>query len=111
MNIFYRDQTHSISWQKLIEDVKQNSFYHPFCYETNYYEIFKRIIISILIDREIVLLDGDFTSAEIERIIGSKVISAASIPLESSMFENVYSKEDLIHSIIKSAHQWRLVTF
>ncbi len=105
MSFFYHDLSFSITWHKLLEDISCTRQYNRYCFETNYYEVFKRIIISILIDREIVLLDGDYTESELKRICGYDGFEQFNENL------NYNSKDELISKLSHSAFQWRVSIF
>ena len=42
----------------LIDDINNTSIYNPYCKSADYYTAFKQIILSLLIDEEIILLDS-----------------------------------------------------
>ena len=67
MNIFLKDIDNDrlVTWDFLIDDINNTSIYNPYCKSADYYTAFKQIILSLLIDEEIILLDSDFTESEL----------------------------------------------
>ena len=53
-----------------MKDLNNTTNYKYYFKSNNYYEIFKTILISLIHDKKICLLDGDFTNREIEKLIG-----------------------------------------
>ena len=65
MDLFLNDSQQGIpiSWKKLIDDVNKSSTYNPYCKSGDYYQVFKHIITSMLIGKEVILLDSDYTDS------------------------------------------------
>jgi hypothetical protein len=63
MGFFLKDIEHGapITWDFLINDINNSLTYSPYCKSDNYYHVFKHIITSLIIGKEIILLDSDFT--------------------------------------------------
>lgn len=70
--IFYIEGIHekAISYDFLLNDIVQTKKYSRICYEKEYYQIFKHIVLSIILDEEIILLDSDFSDSEINKLLG-----------------------------------------
>ncbi len=68
MSLFYKDSklNQNFTWDFLIDDLNKTNLFNPFCKTQNYYLIFKSIIISLLLDKEITLLDEDFSNDEVK---------------------------------------------
>ena len=57
-----------IEYENLINDLNQLKSFNTYCYSTDYYSIFRNIILSLLIDEPIYLLDFDFSKEEIKKL-------------------------------------------
>ena len=68
-NLFYVDTDREISYQQLLDDINSATQVKPFLYTSDYYSIFKEIIVAILYERELTILDYD--TYEIENLISS----------------------------------------
>ena len=80
--LFYKDIQEGIEkdYETLIDELKRLDSYCPYCYAKNYYLIFRNIIHSLLLGRELVLLDSDFSEAEIKALLGDADIDE-SVPV------------------------------
>ncbi len=95
--IFFIDYFNSIekTYADLLSDISGNDLeFTPFCYTSDYYLIFKQIIISLMLDKEITILDYDLSGEEIEGL-GIKealITQRFENPLRSSLtFDNFLS--------------------
>lgn len=72
MNIFLADISKNIEigYDELLSDINNSTSYKLYCNSTDYYEIFKTILLSLIHDKEICLLDSDFTKKEITNLLG-----------------------------------------
>ena len=72
MDIFFKDIENGepITWDFLINDINNSLTYNPYCKSDNYYHVFKHIIVSLIIGKEIILLDSDFTNSELVNVTG-----------------------------------------
>lgn len=112
-NFFYSDisKVQSISWEDLLVDLASTTSYSKYCFEADYYEIFKRIIVSALIGKEIVLLDSDFTEREVESLTGEP-FSRITNPINYEIIKiEVSSKEELISRVLSVKDPWSLTLF
>ena len=84
--LFYSDikTKEQISYEQLLKDICSAEYFVPYLKCESYYEIFKQIIISLLIGRELVLLDFDFKDEEIEKLIGSSEVLMERVPFSAS---------------------------
>lgn len=73
MDLFYFDisKNYRITWDKLLDDLNKLSEYNSYCYQNDFYFVFRHIILSLLLEKEIILLDSDFTDDEIQKLTGS----------------------------------------
>lgn len=112
MGLFYSDisSDESISWDQLLRDLNEQRDYSPFCYESNFYKIFRHIIVSMLLEREIVLLDSDFSGEEIHRLIGNINLSSSKIDL-TGIVGNLTTKEKLVERLMNVSPTWKITLF
>lgn len=70
--LFYKDEKENIckSYQDLIDNLNEQSIYSKYCRKESYYEIFEQLILSLILDEEIVLLDADLSEDEVKVLIG-----------------------------------------
>lgn len=108
--LFYKDTVEGIqrSYQDLINDLKHKDSYCTYCREKSFYEIFKQIIYSILIDKEIVLLDGDFSESEITNLVGDLSLLELSVP---RAIEGDLSLQTLQQALSRKNGNWRITLF
>jgi len=111
MVTFYSDDSANIriSWNQLILDINRVNTYNPYCKSDNYYQIFLHIIISILNEKNIVLLDSDFSDYEIERLIPQQNIKNHNEFLKQSIY--IKNKNHLLSVLRKGFPEWRLGLF
>ncbi len=104
---FYIDRARdiSISFSYLLDDIKQEKVYTNYCQADNFYKVFRNIVISILLDREIVLIDSDFSDKEKSDLLGA--INEEKIVIENLSISSV----DEIQERIKSNKKWKLTLF
>ena len=108
--IFFSDISANIniSFADLIKDLKSIKLYHKFCKQPSFYQYFLRIILAAICDRQIVLLDSDFSDAEIKNMagVGKDEINAA----ENIIIPAFNSIDDVLHRI-KLAENFEIVLF
>ena len=112
MSLFYFDKfiETSITWETLISDLSKESYFNRYCFYGNYYEIFKSIIKSMILHKEIIMLDSDFSSDEISRLTEIKDISTFQEIIDLSFLSN-YSKLDLIKLIQETNDKWKITLY
>jgi len=70
--LFYIDELtkEKMTYNKLISSLKKVKTYNPYCKSESYTNIFVRIVLSMLLGKEIILLDSDFSKEEIKNLTG-----------------------------------------
>ena len=113
MNNFLQDIANNkfISWNFLINDINNTSFYNPYCKSADYYTVFKQIILSLLIDEEIIILDADFTESELLNLTGHSVYEDFIKPISKSKVQILSNKKELIEKLINSTETWKITLF
>lgn len=112
MNLFLKDTLSGLtSWESLIHDVNNSLTYNPYCKSENYYQVFKHIITSMVIGKEVILLDSDFTESELEKLTNYsrheefiQVIDKGNVALPSN-------KAELIEKLRNTGHDWKITLF
>ena len=113
MNIFLKDINNEklVKWDYLIDDINNTSIYNPYCKSTDYYTVFKHIILSLLIDEEIILLDSDFTESELINLTGRSEYTEFSKPFEKCKASNLSNQRELIEKLSNSSKNWKITLF
>ena len=99
------------SWENLINDINETKIFNPYCKSSDYYTIFKSIIISILIDEKIILLDSDFSDEELINLVGTSSFDKFYINLDFRMLNLCIDKEKLIKRLLENKEKWSLTLF
>lgn len=112
MGLFYKDlpQKLSISWEDFLADIRSTSEFNPYCKSDSFYTVFKQVVLSILLDEEIILLDSDFTETELIKLTGFSEFSDFSNPVTASV-SFPKKKEDLITLINQTHKNWKITLF
>lgn len=112
MNFFYADfgKGVKIKWGDLLSDLEHINEYSPYCQESDFYLIFKQIIASILLEREIVLLDSDLSKEETERLLGISEFNTIKIRC-GHLLANIQTKEALLERLKKVSPSWKITLF
>lgn len=113
MNIFLKDidNVRPITWDFLIDDIKNTSVYNPYCKSDDYYTIFKHIILSLLIDEEIILLDSDFTESELTNLTGYSDYAEFIKSVDKCKVSTFSNQKELIGKLFNSHENWKLTLF
>ena len=113
MDLFYSDVTQNINvtWDNLIDDLKKTTTFNPYCKSDNYYNIFRQIIVSILTNHEIILLDSDFTEAEVAKLIGPTTNGNFNHQINSEKINFPSNKEVLIKKLQNVSEDWKITLF
>lgn len=108
--LFYKDSKEhlSVSYSRLLQDIEEIVSFRPFCKSHAYYDIFKNIIVSLLVDKEIILLDSDFSDVEIEKLTGALFLLDQEIPIH---IPPGLSEEHLVSFIKHNVSSWRITLF
>jgi len=112
MNKFFIDSKCKveISWENLISDLDSETTFNPYCKTDSFYQVFKAIVKSILLNRNITLLDADLSQDEVKQVTGFASIDPfqeTDVLLQTS----IASKTDLIELLKKGSDSWRLTLF
>ncbi|MBL0191332.1 MAG: AMP-binding protein [Saprospiraceae bacterium] len=113
MNIFLKDIDNGrlVTWDFLIDDINNTSIYNPYCKSADYYTVFKQIILSLLIDEEIILLDSDFTESELINLTGHSDFAEFIKPVDKSKVPILGNQKELIAKLSKSPENWKITLF
>ena len=112
MNIFFADRQNNreISWNDLIDDLNHTTTYNPYCSDSDFYEVFKHIILSLLLGKKIILLDSDFTTEEIHKLTSFTDLTGFTERLSKYQL-NLSSKINLIENILNTGENWEMTLF
>ena len=107
--LFYSDirTGKKVTFDQLVLDVKSCTEYSPYCKSGDYYEVFLKIIASLVLGKEVVLLDADFTDAEVEKLVGEIDITA-SVPASVDL---ALTSENLMEKMTAKTESWRITLF
>ena len=113
MSLFFRDASNNttVTWDDLIRDIVNTKTYNQFCFKTDFYEILKHIIVSLLCHEEIILLDNDFTKEELISLTGSADVACHEKSIEKKNFLNIKSKDDLLQKLQPPIKNWSITMF
>jgi len=113
VSLFFRDTTNSttVTWDDLIHDIASTQTYNRFCFKTDFYQILKHIIVSLLCREEIILLDNDFTEDELISLVGSADIGCHERPIDKKIFSDIKSKVDLLQKLQPPIENWSITMF
>ena len=109
--LFYQDTIAEIeiSYGQLLSDLACQTTYQLYCKSDSYYTVFKQIIFSLLIGKEIILLDYDFSIDEIKNLIGGdfqkKEVNREIEPIGKIKFCELYER------IEANRDSWRITLF
>ena len=112
MGLFYSDisKNQEISWNNLLDDLNNTSEYNPYCYQQDFYSVFKHIILSLLLEKEIILLDSDFSEDEIQKLTGLNNLDKI-YPIIKSEKQVIKNKIGLINRIKDAGSDWSITLF
>lgn len=112
MSIFYADISKGQlkSWNNLISDIKHTEIFSKYCKDADFYSVFKQIILSLLLGKEIILLDADFSADEIKQLIGKSISDKEDIVVNNQL-ESIESKGDLLQRLQQIKKEWRITLF
>lgn len=111
-SIFYIDNSncHSkteITYDQLIRDIRLSDYYTPNCQSTDNYTIFVAIVLSIILEEEIVLCGEDAALDGIDFTIQNCPISEENKVRLSS----IHSWSDLLYYLNRKNSNWRITLF
>tara|TARA_B100000963_G_C22623229_1_gene671035 strand:- start:1898 stop:3133 length:1236 start_codon:yes stop_codon:yes gene_type:complete len=113
MNVFLKDIDNEmlVTWDFLIDDINNTSIYNSFCKSTNYYKVFKQVILSLMLDEEIILLDSDFTESELINLTGYSDYIEFNKPIKKGKTSNLSNKRELLEKLSNSSKNWKITLF
>lgn len=113
MVFFLKDieQDKPISWDFLIQDINASLSYNPYCKTAHYYSVFKHIIISMIVGKEIILLDSDFTDSELEKLTGHSEYEEFNQIIDKKHVPFINNKEELIEILKNTRDNWEISLF
>ena len=113
MELFFKDSIENIeiTWEQLIVELNETDQFNSYCISKNYYEVFKQIISSLILDKEIILLDSDYTSEERIQLTGLSDFSNFNKSIDISNKNEILSKADLIEQIKLTKQNWSITLF
>lgn len=110
-HLFFVDRKEQVckSYDDLYADIRHSTSYNKYCMRRSYYDIFKHIVVSLLLDKEIVLLDADFSDDEVSHLIGDRTLLDSSIePVDLS---GCNINIDTLQQQAARNTQWRITLF
>jgi len=112
-NVFLKDFDNNrfYTWDFLIDDINNTSIYNPYCKSADYYTIFKQIILSLIIDNEIILLDSDFTESELINLTSHTDFAEFIKPFDKSKVPILGNQKELIEKLSNPSENWKITLF
>ncbi len=110
---FYIDSlaNQAITYQNLLEDIRNVKSYNRFCKNDDYYALFRSIVLSMLLGKELILLDEDFTESELDSLVGLSVIAEAYEDVDPIVITDIQTKEQLVSRLLETSVSWSLTLF
>lgn len=96
-----------ISYAQLVEDIQKTHEYSPYCKSGDYYEVFKKIITSLILGKEVILLDADFTDVEVGKLVGDVDINHA----EDVVISDALTEQNLLDHLTGKTNSWKITLF
>jgi len=113
MDFFLKDIKHGkpITWDFLINDINNSLTYNPYCKSENYYNVFKHIITSLIINKEVILLDSDFTDSELKNLTGFSEYEEFTQLIDKASFQFLRDKVELIEKLRNISDDWKVTLY
>lgn len=113
MDLFYLDYStnQKITWSMLLNDINRSTTFNPYCYQGDFYTVLKQIILSLILGKEIILLDGDFTLDEIEKLTGISDFRDSETIIKFVNLLNLTTKKELLERLNKVNSNWSITLF
>lgn len=110
---FFKDSENSspITWEYFLSDLKNSLCYNSYCKSDDFYQVFKNIVISLIIGKEIILLDSDFSKVELENLIGFSDIEKYEQLIDQNRIPLFEDKLQLIEKLLSSGDDWKITLF
>jgi acyl-CoA synthetase (AMP-forming)/AMP-acid ligase II len=107
--LFFYDpeQNTQYYYQEFIDDLNKSNTLGKYIYTKNYYKIFLQLVLSIIYEKEIKLLDYDFTKDEIKKLGIKEEDLQAKVHLPSKKDINL----DNLVSLLFASINWRITLF
>ena len=96
-----------ISYAQLIEDIRNTHEYSPYCKSGDYYEVFKKIITSLILGKEVILLDADFTDVVVGKLVGNVDVNFA----EQILIGDDLTEDNFLDHLVKKIDTWKITLF
>lgn len=109
--LFYKDIKEGISksYQDLVNDLNKQTTYNKYCRQESYYGTFRQLILSLVLDEEIVLLDTDFSDEEIKNLTDG-YFSSAEKDVKLLTHGDI-TFETLKEALLRKNGKWRVTLF
>ena len=113
MSIFFKDiiANKKIDWDTLVKDLNNTITYNKYCLSSDFYEIFKKVIVSLLLNKPLILLDSDLSIDEKKKLTGHSDFDKFNIELQKSEKKYLQYKSDIFESLKNVNDQWSLTLF
>ncbi len=108
--LFYSDPRtgREISYSRLLEDLNTATERCLYCKSSDYYEVFRNIVLSMLLGQEIILLDADFTDEEVSRLTDNADIRARH---SRSLPYRQLTKDNFHDELVARIDSWQITLF
>lgn len=113
MDFFLKDIQYGgfVTWDFLINDINNTLTYNPYCKSESYYQVFKHIIISMIIGEQVILLDSDFTNSELVNLTGCYDHKEFTQLVDKDRLPFLCNKEELIDKLRQTCDDWTVTLF
>lgn len=113
MDFFLKDteQGGAVTWNSLVNDINNSSSYNPYCKSSSYYDVFKHIVLSMILGKEVILLDADFTPSELENLTGHSNYNEFEQTIEKGSNYSFKNKTELIEKLRSTGDDWKITLF
>lgn len=110
--LFYKDikTRREVSYLQLFDDICNQKIYNSYCVSSDYYVVLHRIVLSIVLGKEIVLLDEDFSEEEIYRLINTTDIEKNAEPI-LNINDLIPDFDSFIEKIRRPEDSWKITLF
>lgn len=111
--LFYKDSSSNLekSYQDLLHDIQGEAIYYRYCKSNSYYDIFKSIILSLLMGEEVILLDADFSTDEVEKLVGDTALLQQSVDNPFYQGKRELTLELLFDALQHDNISWNITLF
>lgn len=109
--LFFIDSTtgQRVTYGELVHDLAATNEVERFCKHTDYYEVFKSIVASMLAGEPITLLDGELTAAEVEALVGE---AAGELETRKGVdLSHITTADELSAALKATPDSWRVTLY